>query len=128
METNDTQLEPMELVSIDLMKPFPETTAGNKYLVACFTRWGEVKAVSNINMEAIVEWLKRDIFPVHTIYLAIEIILDRGANMESYLLKDFCKDMCVSVRYIIAYHHQSDPVDGMNRTVFNLLRIYVNKN
>lgn len=125
VQVDYSQLEPMEKLSIDVMGPFPQTEEGFRYLLVledCFSKWAEAKAVDQVTSKRIIEWLQ-EMFARFA--MPREIILDQGANMESYEFKKFCGDLGISLRYITAYHHQSNPVERLNRTLVKLLRMCV---
>ena len=56
---------PMQIVSVDLMGPLPETEDGCKYVmvaVDCFTRWVEVYAIRNQEATTVAKKLVDEMF------------------------------------------------------------------
>ena len=48
--------------------------------------------------------------------------------MESKELKAFCQGIGIKQRFTAPYHHQSNPVERVNRTILNMLRTQLNGN
>ena len=105
------------------MGPFPtdEATGARYLIVACdyMTRWVEAKPIKALGGAELVtflgEWITRYSVPR-------TIVLDRGSDMQSKVLKDFATKMGIELNYTAPYHHQSNLVERANRTVLNMLR------
>ena len=121
--TETSTLEPFERVSIDAMT-LPNSEEGYRYvlvLVDCFTKWIEVKPVKKLGGEVLIEFMNAEVFSRHG--HPKEIVLDRGSDMESKVFKQFCENKNIKLRFSPAYHHQANPVERVNRTLWNLLRV-----
>jgi hypothetical protein len=113
----------MEKVSIDTMGPLETAEDGSRYLLVledCFSKWVEVNAVPRLGGKVLVDWLADEIIPRWG--APREIILDRGSDMESKELQAFCQGIGIKQRFTAPYHHQSNPVERVNRTILNMLR------
>jgi len=89
-----------------------------------FSKWVEAKAVPKTGSESLKAWLS-EVFS--RLSLPREIVVDRGAEMESVVFKDFCSSLGIKLTFISPYHHQSNPVERFNRTLLNMLRTYVDE-
>ena len=110
-------------IEIDVFGPLPESQDGMKYILMLedyFTRWIEAKPVPKIGGVVLCNWLAEEIIPRYG--TPREISLDRGSDMESTVFKTFCENLKIQLRYSAPYHHQSQPVERVNRTLLNMLR------
>ena len=109
----------MQIVSVDLMGPLPETEDGCKYVmvaVDCFTRWVEVYAIRNQEATTVAKKLVDEIFcrfsPPEQLHS------DQGRQFESDLVKEICE--LLQIRKM-----RTTPCNGMverfNRTLLDML-------
>lgn len=110
---------PFERIAIDVAGPFPETEAGNKYIVVVmdyFSKWVDAYALPNQEAATIAdvlvkEWICRFGVPQ-------ELHSDQGRNFESALFQNVCKVLGIRKTRTTALHPQSDGmVERMNRTI-----------
>jgi Integrase core domain. len=123
-----SRLEPMEKVAIDVVGPLPCANTGERYLLVfldCFTKWTEAKAVPKLGARVLVEWFTESILPRFGV--PRELVLDQGSDMASREFREFCEDMGITQTFTAPYHHQSNPVERVNRSLMNLLRMHVNE-
>ena len=121
--TGAAELKPFEKVAIDVLI-IPNSEEGYKYvlvLMDCFTKWIEAKPVEKLGGDVLIKWMNHDILSRHS--HPKEIILDRGSDMESKVFKKYCEDKQIKLRFTSAYHHQANPVERVNRSLWNLLRV-----
>jgi hypothetical protein len=127
MSHEEHLLHPWEKVAIDVIGPFPEARDGSKYimvLVDMFSKWAEAKPVPSIGAEPLKEWLS-EVFSRWA--LPREILSDRGSDMESASFREFCASLGIRQVFTSAYHHQANPSERFNRTLLNMLRLYVDE-
>ncbi|XP_050507422.1 uncharacterized protein LOC126885038 [Diabrotica virgifera virgifera] len=121
---------PMERVAIDIAGPFPETDAGNKYILVAmdyFTKWTEAYALPNQEAATVAEVLVKELFSRFGVPL--EIHSDQGRNFESALFQNVCKFIGVNKTRTTPLHPQSDGmVERMNRTMGKHLSKVVSEN
>ena len=125
VSVDTSSLEPMEKVSLDVMGPLELAEDGSKYLAVmedCFSKWLEVKPLSKLGGEELIDWFATDIIPRWGV--PKEIVSDRGSDMESKDFNDFCSSLGIKRTLIAPYHHQSNPVERANRTIINMLRTH----
>ena len=114
---------PMQIVSVDLMGPLPETEDGCKYVmvaVDCFTRWVEVYAIRNQEATTVAKKLVDEIFcrfsPPEQLHS------DQGRQFESDLVKEICELLQIRKTRTTPYHPQCNGmVERFNRTLLDML-------
>lgn len=117
---------PFQLVTTDLMGPFPETPRGSKHILVFmdhFTKWAEVFAVPDQTAVTVARCLKSLIMR-HGVPEAL--LSDQGKAYESDLLKEVLDILDVHKLRTTAYHPQCDgQSERFNRTMIAMLRSYV---
>eukprot|EP00731_Ephydatia_muelleri_P007461 Em0003g1709a len=114
---------PMQIVSVDLMGPLPETEDGCKYVmvaVDCFTRWVEVYAIRNQEATTVAKKLVDEMFcrfsPPEQLHS------DQGRQFESDLVKEICELLQIRKTRTTPYHPQCNGmVERFNRTLLDML-------
>ncbi|KAL5500794.1 hypothetical protein EMCRGX_G012399 [Ephydatia muelleri] len=107
---------PMQMVSVDIMGPLPETQDGCKYVLVAidhFTRWAEVYAIKNQEATTVSKKLVDEMFcrfsPPEQLHS------DQGRQFESELLAEVCSLLKVRKSHTTPYHPQVDLMYGSNR-------------
>ena len=114
---------PMQIVSVDLMGPLPETEDGCKYVMVAvdhFTRWVEVYAIRNQEATTVAKKLVDEMFcrfsPPEQLHS------DQGRQFESDLVKEICKLLQIRKTRTTPYHPQCNGmVERFNRTLLDML-------
>jgi hypothetical protein len=114
---------PMQIVSVDLMGPLPETEDGCKYVMVamdCFTRWVEVYAIRNQEATTVAKKLVDEMFcrfsPPEQLHS------DQGRQFESDLVKEICELLQIRKTRTTPYHPQCNGmVERFNRTLLDML-------
>ncbi|KAL5517635.1 hypothetical protein EMCRGX_G003217 [Ephydatia muelleri] len=114
---------PMQIVSVDLMGPLPETEDGCKYVmvaVDCFTRWVEVYAIRNQEATTVAKKLVDEMFcrfsPPEQLHS------DQGRQFESDLVKEICELLQIRKTRTTPYHPQCNGmVERFNQTLLDML-------
>ena len=115
---------PWQIVSLDLVGPFPATPRGNTNILVLsdhFTRWRDAIPVQNGSAENIAEVLEERIF----CYFGIpeRLHTDQGAQFESRLMAELCALWGISKSRTTPYHPQSNGVvERGNRDLGDMLR------
>ena len=121
---------PMQIVSVDLMGPLPETEDGCKYVMVamdCFTRWVEVYAIRNQEATTVAKKLVDEMFcrfsPPEQLHS------DQGRQFESDLVKEICELLQIRKTRTTPYHPQCNGmVERFNRTLLDMLSTAVGNN
>ena len=114
---------PMQMVSVDIMGPLPETQDGCKYVLVAidhFTRWAEVYAIKNQEATTVSKKLVDEMFcrfsPPEQLHS------DQGRQFESELLAEVCSLLKVRKSHTTPYHPQGNGmVERFNRTLLSML-------
>eukprot|EP00731_Ephydatia_muelleri_P009815 Em0005g401a len=100
---------PMQMVSVDIMGPLPETQDGCKYVLVAidhFTRWAEVYAIKNQEATTVSKKLVDDRFSPPE-----QLHSDQGRQFESELLAEVCSLLKVRKSHTTPYHPQGNGRD-----------------
>ena len=115
--------QPMELVAMDIMGPFPESEAGNTYVLVVvdyFTRYTEAYAIRNQEATTVADKLVNEFFFRYS--PPQQLHSDQGRNFESEVIMEICRLLGISKSRTTPYHPQSDGlVERFNRTLLNML-------
>jgi len=115
-----------ELISTDIMGPWPRTRKGHRYLlVTCdyFSKMVVLRAVRDATTEAVKRHLEEDVFLTYSVPKAI--ILDNGSQYTSREFRDFLEDYKVKPLYNAHYHPQANPTERTNRVVKSTIASYL---
>lgn len=117
---------PMEEISLDLMGPFPESTAGNKYvivLVDSFSKWIEAYPIPNIEAKTVAEKVVMEF--VSRFGVPHTIKSDRGRQFECELFSEMCQLLEVEHKMSTPFHPQGNSrCERMVKVVGNLISSY----
>ena len=121
--------KPMDLVTLDITGPYPETHNGNRYILVMvdhFSRYVTLHAMPNQTAETIANCLVRELIP--HMGLPKKILTDQGRNFESALLASLCAELNIQKVRTSPYH---PACNGMNEkfhhTLHQMLTAYVNR-
>lgn len=121
---------PWEVISMDLMGPFPRSTKGNEYLfVVCdhFTKYSILVPIRLAKAVKIVEIVEKQIFLTHGVPRTI--ICDNGKQFISKEFKKLTKNYEVpQIFYNCIYHPQNNPTERVNKVIGAAMRSYISDN
>lgn len=114
---------PIQVIAVDITGPFPESEAGNCYVLVVgdyFTRWMECFAIPDQEAETVARKLVDEGFcrfsPPEQLHS------DQGRQFESDLLRRICQALQIEKSRTTAYHPQCDGlVERFNRTLKHML-------
>ena len=114
---------PLQIVATDILGPFPESPAGNNYILVVadyFTRWVEAYAIPNQEATTVAQKLTNEFF--FRFSPPEQLHSDQGRQFQSQLIAEVCKLLGVRKSCTTPYHPQSDGmVERFNRTLLNML-------
>ena len=99
---------PMQLVAMDIISPFPESSAGNTYILVVadyFTRWTEAYPIPNQEATTVANKLTEFFFRFSP---PEQLHSDQGRNFESDVVAGVCRLLGVAKTRTTPYHPQSD--------------------
>ena len=123
--TNVTQ--PWEMISTDLVGPFPRSKAGNCYLLVTqdrFSKWVELHALRKATANAIC-WALKEVCLRHG--CPRSVVSDNGRQFTSKEFKQLLKDLHIEHRNTPPYTPQCNPVERTNRVIKTLVRQYIDR-
>ena len=114
---------PMQLVAVDIVGPFPESEAGNCYILVVadyFTRYTEAYPLPNQEASTVANKLVNEFFLRYS--PPERLHSDQGRNFESAIITETCRLLGVEKSRTTPYHPQSDGlVERFNRTLLDML-------
>jgi hypothetical protein len=120
-------LRPFEILGIDVVGPFKVSNRGNKFILVMidhFTRWVELKAMSEITAEAVCQVLFEEIICRHG--CPTKILSDQGKQFVSEVLADMCRRLGIKKIQTSPYHPQTNAhAERFNRYLNTAMRMYV---
>ena len=118
-----TSGHPMQVVAVDVTGPFPESEAGNRYVLVVgdyFTRWMECFAIPDQEAATVARKLVNEVFCCFS--PPEQLHSDQGRQFESNLLKQICAILHIEKSRTTAYHLQCDGlIERFNRTLKHML-------
>lgn len=117
---------PWEMLGVDIMGPFPRSSAGNNYLlvfVDYYSRWVELFPLRRATAETVSQVLIRDIL---TRWGVPDYILsDRGSQFISLVFEETCKKWNLKQKKTTPYHPQTNLTERVNRNLKAMIASYV---
>ena len=100
---------PMQVIAVDITGPFPESEAGNTYVLVVgdyFTKWMEAIPIPDQEATTVAAKLVDEVYcrfsPLEQLHS------DQGRQFESNLVAETCKILRISKSRTTPYHPQSD--------------------
>lgn len=121
--------EPFQIVSMDLMGPFPRSKHGNTMLlvVACwFSKFSLLFPLRNGKTSNITKILEEQVILLYG--SPGVIICDNGKQFTSNQFKELAVNYGIDVWYTPYYHAQSNPTERVNKVIGSAIASYVKDN
>ena len=119
---------PFEIVAIDIIGPFKETTQGYKYvlvMVDLFTSWVEAAPLKTLEAQETVNAIFKEIIVRHG--CPSQILTDRGTQFSANLFEEFCRKLKIKHPKISSLHPQTNgKCERFNRFLKNALATVIN--
>lgn len=120
---------PWEIISTDLMGPFPKSSHGNQYILVVmdlFSKFALTFPLRTATAASLVKEIEESVFLVFGVPRLI--ICDNGPQYIAVQFSNLMKEYGVKIRYNAYYHPQANPTERYNRTLKKMLRVYVSDN
>ncbi len=115
-------------IYVDTVGPLVETKKKNKHIIVCvdyFSKYVVTKAIKSLNAVTIAKFLMDNIFLMFG--CSREIVMDNAKIHHSNLMKELLVRVGTRPIYITPYHHQSNSVERVNRTLQEALSKYISQ-
>lgn len=118
---------PFEQVGMDLLGPFPKSSADNRWIVVAtdyLTRYCETQAVQRATASDVANFFVKNIVLRHG--APSVVITDRGTAFTAQLVRDILQLSGTTHRTATAYHPQTNGLtERLNKTIADMLSMYV---
>lgn len=121
--------QPFQIVSLDLMGPFPRSTQGNTMLlvISCwFSKFCLLFPLRNGKASNITKIIEEQVLLLFGIPKVI--ICDNGKQFVSGQFKELAQNYGIDIWYTPSYHPQANPTERVNRVIGTAIASYVNDN
>jgi len=119
--------KPFVRVGMDFIGPFHESARGNRYVIVIidhFSRYAEAMAVREANASSVILALREKVLFRHS--CPKEIIVDRGSQFLSGLIREHSKKSNYKLRFTAPYHPQTNGMtERLNQTLKHTIRKFV---
>ncbi|RWS01780.1 uncharacterized protein B4U79_00437, partial [Dinothrombium tinctorium] len=123
-------VSPWNRLSIDILGELPQTDRGNRWIIVAqdsFTKWCEIKAVSNIKASTVADFILYNVILRHG--TPLHLLSDRGPQFMSNLIQELCKLMVIKKISTAPYKPSTNgQVERLNQTLVNCLAKFTIKN
>ena len=120
---------PFEWISIDHTGPFPETAAGNRYIlvISClFSKWVECFGVKTMKAEVVADVLVKEIVCRYAV--PVRLHSDQGRSFEAGVVQALCKALGMEKSRTSTYHPEGNgQTERFNSTMKGMLSHYVDQ-
>ena len=114
---------PFQFIGVDLME-LPKTRKGNRYVIVLqdyLTKWPLVYPLADQKAKTIAKILVEEVIPFFGVPELL--LLDRGTNLLSHLIKELCSMLSITKLNMTAYHPQCDGmVERFNKMLKSMLQ------
>ena len=121
---------PFELVSIDILGPFPVTDKNNSYVLSCvdhFSNYPELIALPNITAKTTADAFVEILVTRHG--CPQRICSDRGSNFFSAFFKRLNERLQIKQTFATSFSPQTNSkVERFNRVITACIKMYINEN
>lgn len=121
---------PFQLISLDLMGPFPKSKSGYQHLLVVtdwFSKFVLTEPLRVATSSAVIKFLKNRVFLVFG--APQTIIMDNGAQFISKEFHLFLSNFKIKNRWYNAkYHPQHNPTERVNRVLITAISSYIKDN
>lgn len=118
---------PFQLISMDLLGPFPRSKKGNQHLLVItdwFTKYVIVKPLPNATAAAVTRFVEQNVFLIYGIPQVI--LCDNGVQFTSHQFRKLTQQYEVQKIYFnCKWHPQFNPTERVNRVLVTAISSYI---
>ena len=118
---------PLDRLATDILGPFPESTKGNKYILAVtdyFTKWVEVYAIPDQSAITCAEVILDEFIGRYG--CPYNIHSDQGRNYESTVFMELCRLLEIQKTQTSPYNPRCNgQVERFNRTLVSMIKSFL---
>lgn len=118
---------PFQLISLDLLGPYPRSKKGNRYLLVVvdwFTKFVLVHPMANATARNITNFLENQVFLIFGVPQIV--VADNGQQFVSNEFKNLIKEYNVQkIWYNAKYFPQVNPTERVNRSITTAIRSFI---
>lgn len=115
--------EPWEVISVDILGPYPLTRMGNRYAIIAtdlLSKWVEIKPVKNSTTKTVIRFIEEEVcarwgYPK-------TIITDNGPQFRSRQWENFARMGHIQPYTAPIYHQRANPVERRVQELKKILR------
>lgn len=126
MGTQRTATTPWEVVSADLMGPFPKSVDGNIHLLVVtdlFSKYVEIFPLKRAKAEDVVPLLELKIFLKYGVPRLL--LFDNGGQFKCHLMNELCDKYNTTILFNYSHHPQANPTERYNQVLKRLMATFV---
>ena len=101
----------------------PASSNGHRFILVVidyFTKWVEVASYKSVTKKVVANFVRNNF--ICTFRVPESIIIDNGANLHSYLMRDICEQFKITHRNSTAYRPQMKrAVEAANKNIKKIL-------
>ncbi|KAG7305634.1 hypothetical protein JYU34_009728 [Plutella xylostella] len=121
--------EPFQIISMDLMGPFPRSRNGNTMLlvISCwFSKFALLFPLRNGKASNITKIVEEQVFLIFGVPKVI--ICDNGKQFVAEQFQDLSRNYGAEIMYTPYYHPQANPTERVNKVIGSAIASYVQDN
>lgn len=129
MIPHSTPQRPWEVISTDLMGPFPRFTKGNTYILVVTDYLSKFSLVFPLRKSTTINVCRKIEEEVFFMFGVPRVIIcENGPQYKSRKFQQLAIKYDTTIKYTANYHPRANPTERVNRTLKTLISMYVNDN
>lgn len=121
--------QPWEVISTDLMGPFPKSKQGHTFLLVVtdyLSKFSLLCPLRRATSEAVARYMESNVF----LFFGVPstILLDNGPQYRGRAFLNLAERYKVTLKFNANYHPRANPTERVNRTLKTMLSMYISDN